>query len=526
MRQELGTEEIIWHPTPSFWLVLLLGGATLLAVFHHGLAEMVKMWNENKAYGYAYMIPFITAFLIWERRSWLEAQPLKGSWGALAVVFFGMVLYFFGHLSTITTILQYAFLVTLIGWAASLMGWKALRPIFVPLLLLAFMIPLPAFFYNNLSSQLQLLSSQLGVAFMRPFNISVYLSGNVIDLGAFKLQVVDACSGLRYLFPLASLAFIAAYIFKGRFWKKLIIFLSSLPITVLMNSFRVGMIGILVNYWGIGQAEGFRHWFEGWVIFMACIGILVVEMWVLSKIGKDRQPSLYHAFGLDFPKRVHSGRREPWRVPLPFWGSLVVVLSAVSLVALLGVQKQQTPERKSFADFPNVIGQWRGTRGGLATNFLNALKLTDYIVSQYTSPLGVVNFYSAYYKSQTAGDSAHSPRSCIPGAGWRIRSLTQRTLKGVYVGGQPLRVNRVIIQIGNDRRLVYYWLREQGRDVTNDYLAKWYIFWDALTLKRSDGALVRLVTPITEGDSIVQADARLTAFAKSIANVLPAYVPD
>ena len=110
------------------------------------------------------------------------------------------------------------------------------------------------------------------------FGISVYLEGNVIDLGSYKLQVVEACSGLRYLFPLVSLSFIAAYIYHGAFWKKAIIFLSSIPITVLMNSFRIGVIGVLVEYGGPGQAEGFLHDFEGWIIFMACIAILVLEM--------------------------------------------------------------------------------------------------------------------------------------------------------------------------------------------------------------------------------------------------------
>ena len=526
MNQVSNKEAAFWGPTPALWGKLVLAFCVLIAVFHHGLAEMVHKWNTNEAYGYAYLIPFITAFLVWQRKDQLSETPFEGAWSGMLIVLAGMVLYFAGTLSTITTIIQYGFVVVIIGVAVALMGWRAVRPVLVPLLFLAFMIPLPAFFYNNLSSKLQLLSSQLGVDFMRLFNVSVYLEGNVIDLGVFKLQVVDACSGLRYLFPLMALSFIAAYMFKGRFWKKLILFLSSIPITVLMNSFRVGMIGILVNYWGIGQAEGFRHYFEGWVIFMACIGILIGEMWVLSKFGSDRQPSLRDAFGIDLPESIKGPHRRGWRVPGQFWGSMLIVLLGFGVVASVGVQQQKIPERRTFADFPLSIGQWRASLDPLKRVYLNALKLTDYIMADYATPTGkAVNFYVAYYASQSAGDSAHSPRSCIPGGGWVVNSLTQRSVP-VGKGRPPVRVNRTVITKGNVKEIVYYWFQEQGRNVTNEYMVKWWIFWDALTRHRTDGALVRLVTQVKPGETEAQADATLTTFLREVYGYLPAYVPN
>lgn len=519
-------KSVVWYPTARLWAALGIGVVILVAVFYHGLAIMGYWWHANEAYNYAYLIPVVTVFLIWQRKDVLQRVPLEGSWGALFVVLAGMVLYMAGRFSTITTLLQYAFLVTLIGTAAALMGWKALRPILVPLLVLAFMIPLPAFLYNNLSSKLQLLSSQWGVDFMRLFNVAVYLSGNVIDLGVFKLQVVDACSGLRYLFPLMALSFIAAYIFKGRFWKKLIIFFSSIPLTVLTNSFRVGMIGILVNHWGIAQAEGFRHYFEGWVLFMVCIAILVGEMWALNKFGADRQRTLSDAFGIDLPERNDAAHRRGWRTTPPFWGALIVVLAVFGLATAVGVQQQKEPQRKAFTDFPMKIGQWKGVPSKLQQIYLNQLKLSDYIVADYAKPGdGVVNFYIAYYASQAAGDSAHSPRSCIPGNGWVVNSLTQRR---VAVGGgrRPVWVNRSVITKGNTKDVVYYWFQEQGRDVTNEYMMKWWIFWDALTRHRTDGALIRLVATVEPGQNVAQVDARLVAFLRAVYGHLPAYVPN
>lgn len=162
---------------------------------------------------------------------------------------------------------------------------KGLKTASVPLLFLVFMVPFPAFILNNLSSKLQLISSWLGVEFIRACDIMVYLEGNVIDLGNYKLQVVDACSGLRYLFPLASLAFLCAYLFKGPFWQKLLIFLSAMPLTIFMNSFRIGVIGVLVDNWGTEMAEGFLHDFEGWAVFLLCMALLFIEMWIFSRIS-------------------------------------------------------------------------------------------------------------------------------------------------------------------------------------------------------------------------------------------------
>ena len=118
----------------------------------------------------------------------------------------------------------------------------------------------------------------------------VYLDGNVIDLGSYKLQVAEACSGLRYLFPLMSFGFLFAVLYKGPTWHKIVLFLSTLPITILMNSIRIAVIGLLVNRYGTGQAEGFIHFFEGWIIFIACVMILYLEAMLLQRLTRNPQP--------------------------------------------------------------------------------------------------------------------------------------------------------------------------------------------------------------------------------------------
>jgi len=525
MQVEINEERSVWKESPVLWVGLAVASAILVFIYYEGLEYMVNLWNTREEYGHGFIIPFITAFLIWQKKDKIEQIEFKGSWLGVVGVLLGLLLFYAGELSSIYTVIQYGFIVALFGVLFSLMGPKAFRVILVPLIILLFMIPLPNFFFNNLSSQLQLVSSQIGVAVIRLFDISVFLEGNVIDLGVYKLQVVEACSGLNYLFPLMTLGFISAYFFTGAFWKKSIIFLSTIPITVLMNSFRIGVIGVTVEYWGQEMAEGFLHDFEGWVVFMSCISILIVEMWLLTKIGKD-QLSLTEAFGLDFPEPTKDGVEVQFRkIPRSFYVSLtLLVLVAISITAL-PEREEVFPDRKQYTQFPLEFDGWVGKAGYLEQVYIDVLKFTDYAMIDYVGEDGgSINFYSAYYKTQKKGASAHSPRSCIPGGGWRISSLNNHSIQDVKIGNVPMIVNRLVIEKGEIKQLVYYWFQQRGRIITNEYLMKGYMFWDAMTRSRTDGALMRLTTILRPGQDISIADQRLETFSKVISPIIPEYV--
>jgi EpsI family protein len=144
----------------------------------------------------------------------------------------------------------------------------------------------------------------------------------------------------------------------------------------------------------------------------------------------------------------------------------------------------------------------------------------------FTTPdAGNVNFYTAYYDSQRSGAAIHSPRSCMPGDGWRITGLEQREFADMPFQGAPLRLNRAVIEKGEYKQLVYYWFPQRGRQITNEYLAKWYLFYDAITMHRTDGALVRLVTSLDRGQDISVADQRLQGFLRELVKELPDYLP-
>lgn len=511
-----------WRTPPLLWLLIAIGLGLAVASAFDALVEMVQRWETSEEYGYGYMIPVITLFLIWQRKDKLERLPFTGSWLGIVLLALGVLITLVGQLSTLHSITQYGFVISVIGAVYALLGWAAFQIVLVPLLLLFLMVPLPGFLFNNLSSQLQLISSEIGVAVIRLFGISVNLEGNVIDLGVYKLQVVEACSGLRYLFPLVALSIIASYFYQAAIWKRVVVILSSIPITVLMNSFRIGMIGVLVEYYGIEQAEGFLHDFEGWIVFMACVALLVMEMWVLSRFGKDSRP-FREIFGMEFPEPTPEDAQVVKR-ELPLQAIMASVILGVGVVAAMTVGGRQEiiPPRTGFESYPLIIDGWRGHSGTLETIVLDELKLDDYILADYRKSDGqAVNFYVAYYGSQRSGAAAHSPRSCLPGGGWRVESHTK-----VKLGAEGILVNRFVISKGEYRQLVYYWFKQRDRIVANEFAVKWYLLWDALTRNRTDGALVRLTTQIAPGEDLERGDERLREFSALAIPQLTAYVPD
>lgn len=513
--------------TPKQWALFGLAFLILYLLFREGIDIMVRMWAEREEYSHGFLIPVISAFLIYQRSDRLRNLRFEGSWLGVAVIALGLLVFFVGEFSTLFTIIQYGFLITLFGLFLAVLGMRAFALVAIPLLILFFMIPLPNFIYNNLSSELQLISSKIGVWVIRLFGISVYLEGNVIDLGSYKLQVVEACSGLRYLFPLMTLGFIMAYFYQAELWKRLLIFVSTIPITILMNSFRIGVIGVTVEHWGQEMAEGFLHDFEGWVVFMACFAVLFLEMWLLMRITGDQRP-LNHVFGITFPEPMPEGSISRPRA-IPRQGSVAVGLLLAVLVSAFALpeREEDIPKRKDFNDYPLEIGNWTGSLEAMEQKFIDALKFTDYFMANYKKPgKPPVNWYIAYYDSQRKGRTIHTPRACIPGGGWRIDDFSPRTLDSVVINGEPLTVNRVLVSLGDTHQIVYYWFKQRDRHVNNEYMVKWWLFWDALTRNRTDGALLRVTTLYRKGDDVEAVDAMLEQFVRQAMPTLEAYVPD
>lgn len=512
-------------PVAALFLFPILIAVLLVLAFFDGVELMVRYWSKPE-YQHGYAIPLIAIYLLWIKSADLAKSEAHQSWAGALLVGVGIAVGLAGEISAIYTIIQYGFMLAVLGLAVTAVGWKGVGIIWAGLAYLLFMVPLPYFIQYPLTSELQLISSQLGAALLKLIGISVYVEGNVIDLGLTKLQVVEACSGLRYLFPLMSLGFLFAYLYRGPSWHKIIVFLSTVPITIFMNSFRIAMTGVLVNEFGVEVGDGFLHFFEGWVIFMACIAILLFELWVFSRFRPNASGDAFvvEVPPLDDLKQLFL----PRSVGAPLIATTVLLAVGVLMMAGLGQRTEFIPERQKLSGFPFLLGDWTGREGALSADELDTLKLTDYMIMNYrnTEQRGApIELYVAYYESQRKGASVHSPRACIPGGGWRIESLTQVALAGMGPNDEPLPVNRTVISKGQNRVLLYYWFEQRGRQLTNEYLVKWYIFWDSITRSRTDGALVRVSTFVPDPAEMEAADARLADFLGTAMPKLAYYLP-
>jgi exosortase D (VPLPA-CTERM-specific) len=235
---------------PAHWLRLAVYGGLIVAVYWAALRQMILHDWAREDYSHSYLIPFVVLYLLWEKRAALASIPSSPSWTGLIPFVFGLSLYWLGELGGEFYTLYVSLWFVIVGLAWLHLGWRKLKEMAFALLMILTMFPFPSFINNKILVGLRLISSRLGVWMLHLYGMSAYREGNVIDLGFTQLQVVDACSGLRYVIPLIVLSLLLAYWFRAAFWKKALLVLSSLPLAIAMNSFRIAATGVLYSLRG------------------------------------------------------------------------------------------------------------------------------------------------------------------------------------------------------------------------------------------------------------------------------------
>jgi exosortase len=299
-------------PSPgNLWKPIAVAAALAFA-FYNVLAKLGYDWWTDENYSHGLLIPLIIGYILWVERERLSRVPKRPSFvfGTLIVVF-ALLSLWVGAAGAELYIQRLSLVLVLAGVVIYFWGWRLLRLLFVPFLLLYLALPIPAILFNKIAFPLQLFASRCAVWTMHLFNIPVLRQGNVIELmprGAHetkKLEVVEACSGIRSLMTLVTLAVVFAYFTRPKsddgdgtaggllrriksygFWRSIILVGSAIPIAIFTNALRVSGTGVLAHYYGTGVADGFFHSFSGWVVYLVALLLLFTIGWLLDRIGR------------------------------------------------------------------------------------------------------------------------------------------------------------------------------------------------------------------------------------------------
>jgi EpsI family protein len=205
---------------------------------------------------------------------------------------------------------------------------------------------------------------------------------------------------------------------------------------------------------------------------------------------------------------------------------LIVAALLAGTAGLLQARRKMEliPKREPVRSFPVQLGSWRGQDQRISDDVLAILGPGDFASRIYTQAgQPFVGFFLAYFPSQQTGDTIHSPKNCLPGSGWMPVESARIVIAGN--NGRFVQANRYIIQKGIDRQLVVYWYQAHGRAVASEYWSRFYLVADAIRMNRTDGALIRIITPIQEGEAWEIAQQRAVSFAQQVLPQLDNYVP-
>lgn len=521
---------VLWKP---------LAVAAAFAFLYAGVLEKLGYdWWTDENYSHGLLVPFVIAAIVWSARSEIGALATGSSkMLATTLVSVAFVLLLAGTLGAELFTQRASMVVMLGGIVAWFFGGAVMRFLTVPLALLALSVPIPQIIFNKIAFPLQLLASKAAVWGIRLFEVPTVRKGNVIEIlpsGATQviaLEVVEACSGIRSLMTLVTLGLILVYFTRRDrgldfqnlgesvrsfdLWRAILVMAAAVPIAVLTNAGRVTATGVLTYRFGMRALESTWHDVSGWLVYIVALGLLIGVNYALMRLFGTRE----------------SGDEitGPSVGPAIANGKVVVLVAALVgcglLVNWFNLRTEIRPERIPLAEFPAMLGDWKQKgdeiRFGEATE--SVLRVSDYTMREYVAGDGrIANIYVGYYATQRTGTTYHSPQNCLPGAGWE---MSEPELVEIPRGdGTTFTANRYIIVNGPYREIMIYWYQGRGRAESSEYRDKLNTIWDSVLTRRTDAALIRVMT--SAGSDVDESTTRAVELSSLVAGRLSEFVPD
>lgn len=272
------------------WIAEAIVLAALVLYLYAGiLVRLVQHWWIDPNFSHGFFVPAFALFVLWQRRAKLATVPRRPDlgWGTL-IIACSLCILVVGVLGAELFLSRVSFVLLIGGLVVQFCGWGMLGAVLFPWAVLFLMIPIPTIVFNQIAFPLQLLASRLATDALSWCGVPVLREGNVIQLPALALEVAEACSGIRSLVSLATLAVIYGYFAETRISRRIWLIILAIPIAVLVNGLRIMGTGLVAQYWDPARAQGFFHELSGWIIFMLSLGLMLLVHRAMSLF--DRRP--------------------------------------------------------------------------------------------------------------------------------------------------------------------------------------------------------------------------------------------
>lgn len=491
----------------------------LLAAFLPTLVELGREWVDVPEYGHGLLMPPVAAWMIWSRRRELAAlrRGADTRWlpllGALALVpLTGILL--LGEMNLSWFLKPLAFVGALTACIALLYSWRGLRALAAPLLVLFLMCPVPWRLVIDVTLPLKRHASVLATGLMDFSGLEAGLEGNLIHVpGITSLWIADQCSGVRSLLSLVSIAVVGCLFWRRHWGVKLAVVASCIPITVLVNALRIWLTALLAVHVSAEAAQGFFHIGEGFLLFLAAAAILWVWARLLSAVlPGGRLPRAR----LAQPAPAPSAR--PFAPRVAYAVAVAVLACATVGVYHVRARVADVPDdadavarmRDAFAGLPLEVGQgaYRGEPLAWDEEIIRRSGADAYGAMRYEDGDGRV--YQVYIAGALRNSSNfHAPNVCMPSADWETLAAQSVSFAGAPAAGTLDRMQRLLLQRGEDRMITYYWFQAGGRPAAGEWTVRFYRLLDLLRSKPlSPTMIVSIYVPVSGGIEATEAAAR------------------
>lgn len=475
---------------------------------------LVHQWRSNEIYSHGFLIPFISLYLLHLQREKIDRVELRPDYlGGIPALVVALLCLFTGRIAGIVLLEEISIVMAVTGIVVLFFGKLLLRAVWFPVFYLLLMVPMWDLFTERAQLPFQLLSATIGVKMLNLAQIPIHQSGTYIEMPGITLEVAKACSGLNYLISVIAIGIPLFYIYIKGWVKRSLVLLFSAAVALLSNGVRVFLVGLFA-YGGIlgdnQDIHGPLHVFQA--LFVSVIGYIVifVTIWVV----KDNDPKT----------KTRQEERGSLRKRILDHVGVIPLACAVVLTGAFGglvnfYKMSPVSPKQDFGSFPYRIESWEGKDVEPAFKLFRTNGADVELSRNYTSDLTYpVNLYIGYYRHQEQRKKM-------------INYSTDYLFKDTDPIGLEIEPGRKVdlnryIETGNGKRILYlYWIQVDGRMFLSKYREKIFTIWNAVTKRKTNGAVVMVSVEVPGNVRIDEAQGAGEEFVRRIYPILPAYIP-